>query len=342
VITVERYDASWAERFDQLRAAVDDALHAAGVPFRSVEHVGSTSVPGLAAKPIIDCDIIVAADQVAAASAVVAGLGFEARGDLGIPLRYAFLPPADWLDVHLYVVVDGSLALRNHLAVRDVLRHDATLRQEYAAVKRQLADTTHDIDVYGQGKSEVLQRILAAAGITDDERASVAAANVPPGRRHADGWPRVLVTGMSGTGKSTLVALLRERGVTAVDTDDGYVDVLDDGSQRWRVTLVRSVLETPRATPLVVAGCEENMVEVLDGFDLVVLLSAPRAVLVERLASRTTNRFGRSPDELARILDDLDVIEPRLRAIADHELVTTVPAHETADELMRLIGHGAQ
>ena len=337
MIVVVEHDPGWATRFAQLHDVLSEALVAAGVPFTAIEHVGSTSVPGLAAKPIIDCDVVVAADDVDAASSAVTSLGFVPRGELGIPQRYAFLPPAPWLDVHLYVVVEGSLSLRNHLAVREVLRRDAALREEYAAVKVRLADETDDIDVYGQGKSEVLQRILAAGGIADAERATVAAANVPRGPRHSDAWPRVLLTGMSGTGKSTLVTMLNERGIPAVDTDDGYVDVLEDGTQRWRIPQVRALLDPPRATPLVVAGCEENMGELLDAFDRVVLLSVPPDVLRARLAERTTNPFGKQPDELARVLADVDAVEPRLRALCDVELVTDVPPQETLAALLALL-----
>lgn len=337
MIVVAEHDPAWAVRFTQLCEALAGALQAARVPFLAIEHVGSTSVPGLAAKPVIDCDVVVAQEDVAAASAAMESLGFVPRGDLGIPLRYAFLPPSGWLDVHLYVVVDGSLSLRNHLAVRDVLRRDAALRDEYAAVKRRLADETGDIDVYGQGKSEVLQRILAVGGITEDERATVAAANVPPGARHADSWPRVLLTGMSATGKSTLVDLLNDRGIPAVDTDDGYVDVLDDGTQRWRIPQLRALLEAPRAAPLVVAGCEENMGELLDRFDRVVLLSVPHDVLLARLRSRTTNPFGKRPEELARVLADVVETEPRLRAVCDVELVTDGPPEQTVAALLALL-----
>ena len=68
-------------------------MAAAGVPVVAIEHVGSTSVPGLAAKPVIDCDIVVAGQDVAAASGVLAGLGFRPLGERGIPLRWAFTEP---------------------------------------------------------------------------------------------------------------------------------------------------------------------------------------------------------------------------------------------------------
>jgi len=78
-----------------------------------------------------------------------------------------------------YVVVEGSLALRNHLAVRDALRAGPALREQYAAVKRRVGTTAANIDEYGRGKNAMVQRILAAAGLTDAERASIDANQVP-------------------------------------------------------------------------------------------------------------------------------------------------------------------
>jgi GrpB-like predicted nucleotidyltransferase (UPF0157 family) len=179
VIEVVEYDEAWPGLFEQLRDTYAAALGSAGVPFVAIEHVGSTAVPGLAAKPVVDCDIVVAQRDVEAASAVLVALGFRPVGELGIPLRWAFKHPADWPRTHTYVVVDGSLAVRNHLAVRDALRADATLRDEYATVKRRVATTAADIDEYGQGKNAMVQEILRAAGLSDDERASIDANQVP-------------------------------------------------------------------------------------------------------------------------------------------------------------------
>jgi GrpB-like predicted nucleotidyltransferase (UPF0157 family) len=71
------------------------------------------------------------------------------------------------------VIVDGSLALRNHRAVRDTLRADPALRDEYGALKRRLGPESADIEEYGRGKNATIQRILAAAGLTEADRASI-------------------------------------------------------------------------------------------------------------------------------------------------------------------------
>jgi GrpB-like predicted nucleotidyltransferase (UPF0157 family) len=179
VIVVAEYDPAWQQRFGQLRQEYAPAMAAAGVPVVAIEHVGSTSVPGLAAKPVIDCDIVVAGQDVAAASEVLTRLGFEPLGELGIPLRWAFKEPQRLSGTNTYIVVAGSLALRNHLAVRDALRADAGLRREYAAVKRRAGATAANIDEYGRAKNAMVQKILAAAGLTKAERASINANQVP-------------------------------------------------------------------------------------------------------------------------------------------------------------------
>jgi|HubBroStandDraft_6_1064221.scaffolds.fasta_scaffold07767_6 GrpB-like predicted nucleotidyltransferase (UPF0157 family) len=179
VILVVEYDVAWPRQFEQLRREYATAMAAAAVPVLAIEHVGSTSVPGLAAKPIIDCDIVVAEQHVRAASEALAGLGFKPVGELGIPLRWAFKEPARLAGTNTYVIVKDSLSLRNHLAVRDTLRANPALREQYAAVKRQAGATAANIEDYGRAKNAVVQQILAAAGLTDAERASIEANQVP-------------------------------------------------------------------------------------------------------------------------------------------------------------------
>jgi GrpB-like predicted nucleotidyltransferase (UPF0157 family) len=121
----------------------------------------------------------VAQTDMVAASNVLVSLGFTALGELGIPLRWAFKEPARLSGTNTYVIMDGCLSLRNHLGLRDVLRADAALREEYAAVKRAAGARAANIDDYGQAKSAVIQKILTAAGLTDTERASIAGNQVP-------------------------------------------------------------------------------------------------------------------------------------------------------------------
>ncbi len=140
----------------------------------------------MAAKPVIDIDIVVRQEDLPEASKVLASLGFEPRGEQGIPQRWAFHAPERLPQTHTYIVVDGSLGLRNHLAVRDLLRVDAELREEYGAAKRAAAETAVDMDAYVAGKNAVVQRILEAAGFTADERGVIDAQQLPSVTR-ADG-----------------------------------------------------------------------------------------------------------------------------------------------------------
>lgn len=171
----------WAAQFAEVAAELRRALR--HVKSSSVEHVGSTAVPGLAAKPVLDIDVIVPRADVPAAIAALEAVGYVHRGDLGVTGREAFIAPDDRPRRHVYVCEAGTLNVRNHVAVRDVLRTRPQLRDEYAAVKQRLADDPDmDIDRYLAGKSEVLQRVLAESPlVTDEDRRQILELNgVPP------------------------------------------------------------------------------------------------------------------------------------------------------------------
>ena len=149
---------------------------------------------------------------------------------------------------------------------------------------------------------------------------------------------RVLVTGMSGTGKSTVLAELRRRGHRVVDTDEGGwsedVPTATGGvEQLWREGRIRALLEAHSEGALFLAGCVRNQGCFRDRFDAVVLLSVPEDVLLDRLATRDTNAFGKSDFERARILADLHTVEPLLRRGADAEIDTRLPVGDVADRL---------
>lgn len=170
-IVVVPYDPSWPAHFEALRDHLATLL--VEVPVRSIEHVGSTSVPGLAAKPVLDVDVVVERTHVEAAGAALAADGYEPLGELGVTDRWAFRAPAGAVRQNTYVVVDGSLALRDHRALRDTLRGDPCLRDEYAAVKLALAERTDDIDVYVDGKTDVILKVLRLAGLPEHELAEL-------------------------------------------------------------------------------------------------------------------------------------------------------------------------
>ena len=149
---------------------------------------------------------------------------------------------------------------------------------------------------------------------------------------------RVLLTGMSGTGKSGVTRALSARGFKAVDTDGGWCEPLPDGRQRWREDAIGQLLDTGDAGMLLVAGCEENQVRFHPRFDLIILLSGPAEVLAERLASRSASSFGRAPGELDRVLDDLQAVEPLPRKAATHEIRTTMPPGDVVAAVLHLAG----
>ena len=149
----------------------------------------------------------------------------------------------------------------------------------------------------------------------------------------------VLVTGMSGTGKSTALAELARRGHRVVDTDDpGWIShlVTPDGPEpMWDLDRIRALLDGHRAGWLFVSGCVANQGAVYDRFDAVVLLSAPVEVICARVLDRA-NPFGSRPEDRARIARDLAEFEPLLRARADYEIVTTASMTNVVTALERV------
>src|SRR5215211_5621684 len=142
---------------------------------------------------------------------------------------------------------------------------------------------------------------------------------------------RVLITGMSGTGKSTALAELARRGHRVVDADLSAWSIevtspTGSGAEElWRQDAMDALLAQPVTGWLFVAGCASNQGSFYDRFDAVVLFSVPREVMVQRIATRPTNPFGKRAHEQQRILADLEAAEPLLRATSTVEIVTTIP-----------------
>ncbi len=159
---VVAYDPRWPSWFEGVRHCIDAAL--AEVPHLT-EHVGSTAIPGLAAKPIIDVDVVVP-DETAVDPAIkaLAAAGWRHQGDLGIEGREAFRPPADVRYHHLYVVVAGSQPHRDHIDLRDFLRRHPDQAARYAEVKRRLSPLLKtDRAAYTDGKADVITELLQLA-----------------------------------------------------------------------------------------------------------------------------------------------------------------------------------
>jgi GrpB-like predicted nucleotidyltransferase (UPF0157 family) len=167
-IVVADYDPAWPDSFSLLRDRIWPAIEMHAV---RVDHVGSTAVPGLAAKPVIDMDIVVTAEsEVRPVIRALQPLGYQWRGDLGVEGRQALRYLADDLpDHHLYVVVDGNGAHLDHVLLRDLLIEDADARDRYGSLKRQnveLADG--DMERYGALKHDLVEELLTRARAARD------------------------------------------------------------------------------------------------------------------------------------------------------------------------------
>lgn len=153
--------------------------------------------------------------------------------------------------------------------------------------------------------------------------------------------PKVLVTGMSGTGKSTALRMLAQRGHRAVDTDTdewSHWVTSPDGSPDWvwREDAITRLLSTHERGSLFVSGCKTNQGRFYPQFDHIVLLSAPAHVLLTRISARDNNPYGKRPEERALILRHLAEVEPRLRATATAEIDATAPVSQVVRQLEAL------
>jgi GrpB-like predicted nucleotidyltransferase (UPF0157 family) len=174
-IVVVEYDPAWPKLFEALRAPV---AHALGNVALAIEHIGSTSVRGLAAKPIIDIAVVVRAHGVATAIARLAPLGYVHKGDLGIPGREAMRHPPGSPRHHLYVCPEGNLGLANPLAVRDYLRVNPEAARAYGELKKRLAiEFADDVDGYVEAKTPMIIEMLRASGFDERDLAAIAAMN---------------------------------------------------------------------------------------------------------------------------------------------------------------------
>ena len=146
---------------------------------------------------------------------------------------------------------------------------------------------------------------------------------------------RILLTGMSGVGKSSVVAALAARGFRAVDLDYGWSERGPDGDWLWQEDRVQRLLADETSEILFLCGCATNQGKFYPQLDHVLLLSAPAAVLVERLRARTNNSYGKTEGELAEVLENLAMVEPLLRRTATSEIRTDVPLDAVVMEVLQ-------
>jgi len=149
----------------------------------------------------------------------------------------------------------------------------------------------------------------------------------------------VFVTGMSGTGKSAALTELARRGHRVVETDYGGWTEGEAGSERlWDEHRMEALLDEHEEGALFISGTADNQGKFYPRFDAVVLLSAPAEVILERIAARESNEFGKQAEERELILSDLAEFEPLLRAGATAEIDTRAPLDEVVNALERIAG----
>ena len=166
-VVVEPYDEAWKDDFAAIRDELEAVLN--GLVLR-IEHVGSTSVEGLSAKPVIDIDVVISDRSILPeVISALESIGYSHEGDLGIPGREAFkYEGKDHLKKHhLYVCAQDAEELKRHIAFRDYLRSDPDAVAEYSRIKEEGARLyPDDIDKYIEHKSPFIESVYKQIGLT--------------------------------------------------------------------------------------------------------------------------------------------------------------------------------
>lgn len=177
-ILVVDYDPTWPRAFEEIYSQIWPALSDLAT---RVEHVGSTAVPGLAAKPVIDIDVVASPEHITDAITRLEGLGYRHRGDLGIPGREAFGAPSGTPRRHLYLCLEGSVPLANHITLRDHLRRSPSDAAAYGDLKKRLAvEFASDIDGYIRGKTDFILLVLQKNGFDREALENIEQRNLGP------------------------------------------------------------------------------------------------------------------------------------------------------------------
>lgn len=158
-VVVTEYDPLWPEKFQAEEERIQEIL---GKNCMEVHHIGSTSVPGLAAKPIIDImPVVKDLEAVDAVSAAFEQIGYEYMGEFGIPGRRYLRKGGEERTHQLHIFSEASQSeIARHLAVRDYLRAYGEKRREYAALKVRLAQQyPYDIEGYCDGKDAFVKAL---------------------------------------------------------------------------------------------------------------------------------------------------------------------------------------
>ncbi|MGM9618441.1 MAG: GrpB family protein [Oscillospiraceae bacterium] len=158
-VVVMEYDPAWAEKFETEAKKIKEIL---GENCVAIHHIGSTSVAGLAAKPIIDImPVVRSLDAVDALASAFERIGYEYMGEFGIPGRRYLRKGGEEHTHHIHIFAESSTEdIERHLAVRDYLRTHKEVCDAYAALKKELAEKyAYDIDGYCDGKDAFVKRM---------------------------------------------------------------------------------------------------------------------------------------------------------------------------------------
>ena len=158
-VVVEKWNPQWKYEYKKIVASLGKDIIYNSI---KIEHVGSTSVEGLSAKPVIDLDMVIEKDKFAIIKELLNKKGYEYEGDLGIEGREAFSYSVkeELMTHHLYVCPQDSKEFFKHITFRNFLKNDPALAAEYSKVKEQAAVLyPDDIDKYMEFKSEIIEKI---------------------------------------------------------------------------------------------------------------------------------------------------------------------------------------
>ena len=164
-VVVEKWNPKWKDEFERIVDSLGEDVIYNSI---KIEHVGSTSVEGLSAKPIIDLDIVIENDKFEIIKRLLNDKGYKHEGDLGIEGREAFSYSGkeELMTHHLYVCTKDSEELFKHITFRDFLKNNSALASEYSKVKEQAAVLyPDDIDKYMEFKSEIIEKIYKRCGL---------------------------------------------------------------------------------------------------------------------------------------------------------------------------------
>lgn len=183
---IQPYNPAWKTEYESLKNILDIELKDFKI---DIQHVGSTSIPGLYAKPILDIDIVITdKNQLNDISEKLEKSGYLSKGEQGIAGRFAFRQTSDfvpltainnkWQSHHLYVCYSDSLALKNHLLFRDILRNDNVLMEKYSELKKTLTNGLKITrEEYTTQKTDFIISVLAMAGLNETELQDITNAN---------------------------------------------------------------------------------------------------------------------------------------------------------------------